>query len=121
MLEEELPSDALKDAVLQEYKDGASEYRTDVTWYHLRQILSPIGNNVRFHLLFKFVQIIMLIPHSNAGIKRVFSLVNRNKNECSDKNRWDSDEILSSIFSVKFAQPESQSKCSDYQPNKKSL
>ena len=85
---------------MQFYKDGTSECRNDVNWYHLRQIRSPIGNNFRFNLLFKVAQIVMLITHSNAG------------------NRLDSDWILSASLSVKLAQPESQSKCFDYQPTK---
>ena len=44
----------------------------------------------------------MLIPHSNAGIKRVFSLVNKNKNESSDRNRLDSGETISAILKVKL-------------------
>ena len=83
---------------MQFYKDGPSECRNDVNWYHLRQIRSPIGNNSRFNLLFKVAQIV--ITHSNAG------------------NRLDSDIILSASLSVKLAQPESQSKCFDYQPTK---
>ena len=51
---------------MQFYKDGTSECRNDVNWYHLRQIRSPIGNNFRFNLLFKVAQIVMLITHSNA-------------------------------------------------------
>ena len=50
---------------MQFYKDGTSECRNDVNWYHLRQIRSPIGNNSRFNLLFKVAQIV--ITHSNAG------------------------------------------------------
>lgn len=52
----------------------------------------------------------MLIPQLNAGIERVSPLVNKSKNECSDRNRMDSEGTLSTILSVKFEQPESQSK-----------
>ena len=70
----EFPSTALNDAILLEHQDGTVEYRIDTIWYHLKQMRSPVGNNLRFNLLFKVAQIILLIPHSNACIERVFSL-----------------------------------------------
>ena len=45
-------------------------------------------------------QIVLLIPHSNAAIERLFSLVNKNKNELSNRNRLDQDKALSSILAV---------------------
>ena len=45
-------------------------------------------------------QIVLLIPHSNTAIERLFSLVNKNKNELSNRNRLDQDKTLSSILAV---------------------
>ena len=59
---------------------------------------SPVGPNYRFKLLFEVVRIVLTIPHSNAGIERLFSLVNKNKNESSDRNRLDIKGIF--IFSI---------------------
>ena len=35
-------------------------------------------------MLFEVARIVLLIPHSNAAIERLFSLVNKNKNDSSD-------------------------------------
>ena len=114
----EFPSTALNDAILLEHQDGTVEYRIDTIWYHLKQMRSPVGNNLRFNLLFKVAQIILLIPPSNACSERVFSLVNKNKNESSDRNRMGQDGSLSAILAVKRDCPEAKTKCFDYKPDK---
>ena len=76
---DELSVNALTDVMLHEFHDGNVEYRMDVIWYNLRQMRSPIGNGYRFHLLFRVACVVVLIPHSNAGIERVFSLVNKTR------------------------------------------
>ena len=35
-------------------------------------------NNQRFELLLKVAKLILITPHSNVGIERVFSIVNKN-------------------------------------------
>ena len=91
----ELQENTLSDAIFAEYDDGSKEYRMDVIWYHLNQIKSPIGNKFSFNLLFRVASIVLMISHSNAGIERVFSMVSKNKNESSDRNRLDQDKTLS--------------------------
>ena len=51
----------------------------------------------------------------------MFSLVNKNKNESSDRNRLDIEGSLSSILTVKLERPESKEKCYLYKPNKELL
>lgn len=114
----ELPRDTLDDATLHRLEDGTVEYRIDVIWYHLRQLRSSIGNNLRFHLLFQVARIVLLIPRSNAGIKRVFTLVNKNKNESSDRNRLNQEGSLSAILAVELDSPEEKAKCFNFQPDK---
>ena len=67
------------------YEEGASdgnkkETRADVIWYYLQKMRSPVGPNYRSKLLLEVARIVLTIPHSNAGIERLFSLVNKNKN-----------------------------------------
>ena len=57
------------------------------------------------------------VPHSNAGIERVYSLVNKNKRLGSERNRLDINGSLASIIAVKLDRPESQTKCYDYAPD----
>ena len=81
-----------------------------------------VGNNDRFSLLFKCaLTVLLLTPHCNASIERVFCLVNKNKSEGSDRNRLDIEGSLSSILAVKFDCPESVSSCLDYDPDDKLL
>ena len=85
----ELPKEAYEEALLSGTSAGHNkEYRVDVIWYYLQEMRSPVGPNYRFKLLFEVARIVLTIPHSSAGIERVFSLVNKNKNESSDRNRY---------------------------------
>ena len=107
----------LSDAILTTYDDGSIEYRMDTIWYILQEIKSPVGNNYRFRTLFEIAKLVLITPHSNAGIERVYSLVNKNKREGSERNRLDIDGSLSSILAVKLDRPESTLKCFNYKPN----
>ena len=68
----------------------------DTIWYHLQSLKSPVGNISRL----KVARIVLLVPHSNAGIERFYSLVNKNKNEGSERNRIEIDGSISSILTV---------------------
>ena len=78
---------------------------------------SVVGNSDRFSLLFKCALVVLLTPHSNASIERVFSLVNKNKSEASNRNQLDIEGSLSSVLAVKLDRPESVSSCLDYDPD----
>lgn len=64
---------------------------------------------------------LLITSYSNAGIERVYSLVNKNKNEGSDRNRFDIEGLLSVILAVKMDQPEAFSKSCDFKPSEKLL
>ena len=74
----------------------------DVIWYHIQLLKNPSASNQCFKLLFRVARLMLIIPHSNAGIERIFSLVNKNKSEGSDSKRLDIEGSLSSILSVKL-------------------
>ena len=66
--------------------------------------------------MFEVAQIVFLIPHSNAAIERLLSLVNKNKTESSDRNPLDQDKTLSSILAVKLDRPDTSSAlCYEFQ------
>ena len=117
--EKELPSNALDEALIKSEDDKViKEYRLDVIWYYLQTLKSALGSP-RFNLLFKVAVIVLVTPHSNAGIERVFSLVNKNKSEGSDRNRLSIEGSLSSILAVKLARPEIYEHCCyKYNPSK---
>ena len=82
---------------------------------------SVVGNNDRFSLLFKSALVVLLTPHSNASTGRVFSLLNNNKSEGSDRNWLDIEGPLLLILAVKLDRPESVSSCLDYDPDDRLL
>ena len=63
----------------------------------------------------------LITPHSNAEIERVYALVNMNKAEGTDRNRLGIEGSLSSILAVKLARPEAFFKCYDFKPDEKLL
>ena len=73
---------------------------------------SSVGNNCRFHNLFAVAKIVLITPHSNVGIERVYSLVNK-----KSKGRLDIDGSLSNILAVKLDRSESSFKCYNYIPS----
>ena len=108
----ELPDEAYEEAFFSGTSDGhKKEYSVDMMRYYLQKMRSPVGSNYRFKLLFEFARFVLTIPHSNAVIEKLFSLVNKNKNGSSDRNRLDIEGSLSSILTVKLERPESKGKC----------
>ena len=104
-------------AILTTYDDGTNDYRMDTVSYLLQEMKSSVGNNYRFHNLFEVAKIVLITPHSNAGIERVYSLVNKNKSEWSVRNRLDIDGSLSNILAVKLDGPEYPIKFYNYMPS----
>ena len=47
--------------------------------YHISKMKSVVGNDDRLSFLFTYALVVLLTPHSNASIDRVFSLVSKNK------------------------------------------
>ena len=72
---EDIPSVIKGSAGLEE----EDPYQVDILWGYLRGVKVPGTNCFAFDLLFKVAQIVMTIPHSNAGVERIFSLINKNK------------------------------------------
>ena len=93
----------------------------DTIWYHLYQIKSLIGSDYRFRNLFNVARLPFLTLHSNVGIERVYSFVNKNKKEGSDRNKLDIEGLLSAISAVKMDQPESFSNVITLNPVKNCL
>ena len=74
-IEEDIPT-SVKESVGLEAEDP---YRVDVLWTYLKDVKKPGTRESEFDLLFKVAEVIMTIPHSNAGEERIFSLINKNK------------------------------------------
>ena len=92
---EDIPS-VVKESIGLEEKDP---YPVDVLWGYLRGVKIPGTNCFAFDLLFKVAEVVMTIPHSNAGEERIFSLINKNKTSSRSSLRLDG--TLSSLIVVK--------------------
>ena len=90
--------------ILTQLMRNENRIKTNTGWTHwliLRNLKSPVGNEVRSGLLFRVANIVLITPHSNAGIESVYNLVNENKPVGSERNRLDIDGLLASILAVK--------------------
>ena len=114
MIESEIK---LEETTISEYDDGSKDYRMDTVWYVFYNLKPPVGNNSLFNLLFQVAKLILIMPHSNAWIERVYSLANNNKRQGTERNHLDIEGLLSSILVVKLDTPESKFACYNYLPD----
>lgn len=70
-----------------------------VLWGYLKGVKTPGTNELMFDLLFKVAEVVLTIPHSNAGEERIFSYINKNKTPSRDSLSLIG--TLSSIITVK--------------------
>ena len=77
----------LDEAVVSDCQDESKEPIMDTIWNHLHLSKPTVGNNSQFKRLFKVARFVLLTPHFNAGIDRVYSLVNKNKRGGSERTR----------------------------------
>ncbi len=54
-------------------------YRMDVIWSYLNTVTDPLTKVPLFKRIGKVAKLVLVLPHSNAGEERVFSMVNQNK------------------------------------------
>ena len=95
-----------------EGEEGTKHYRMDSIWGHVATVKNVDGSQ-SFELLSKVAKLVLVIPHSNAGEERVFSLIRQNKTpsrSCLDPNG-----TLASIIQVKLANHQS---CLAWDPSK---
>ena len=70
-----------------------------VLWGYLKGVRKPGSSTFEFELLFKVAELVMTIPHSNAGEERIFSLINKNKTPSRSSMKLNG--TLSSLIPVK--------------------
>lgn len=110
----DIPQSVWEEAALQENDDdeNVKRIRMDTIVAHLSRMTAPGSNSLRFPRLSRVLQLIMIIPHSNADEERVFSLIRKNKT-CFRPN-LDPDITLQNLIMVKLAIPKP---CQDYEPD----
>ena len=98
----EVPESVWASAVVVD-EESRQHHRMDILWAYLSTMKNPDGM-LRFPMLSKVAHLVLVLPHSNAQEERVFSLVTKNKTAFRPNLRLDG--TLSSILTVKLANPE---------------
>ena len=90
-------------------------YRVDILWYYLASMRLPETSISHFKVLPRIVVIVLVLPHSNASLKRLFSIIRKNKTDMQSSLKLDG--TLSSILSMKTHNPESITLCFKWRPD----
>ena len=80
-------------------------YRMDVLWWYISNMCIPGCSNY----LSKVAQLVLILPHSNAGEEWLFSMVRKNKTDSRSSLKLDG--TLSNILSMKLHYPEGTTSC----------
>uniref|UniRef100_H3AGH1 HAT C-terminal dimerisation domain-containing protein n=1 Tax=Latimeria chalumnae TaxID=7897 RepID=H3AGH1_LATCH len=87
----------------------------DVIWGHLSSLKMADGS-LKFGRISKVAKAVLVLPHSNAGEERVFSMVRRNKS--SFRSSLKVDGTLASLITIKLANKE---QCYNFEPTEEVL
>lgn len=99
--ESSIPQAIWKEALIfEDESTGIKHYRMDIIWGYIASMKNP-DSSYSFQLIPKVAKLILLIPHSNAGEERIFSLIKQNKTQ--SRSSLQSNGTLSSIIQVKLA------------------
>ena len=90
-------------------------YRVDILWYYIASMRLPETSISRFKVLPRIAVIVLVLPHSNASLKRLFSIIRKNKTDMPSSLKWDG--TLSRIISMKTHNPESITLCFKWRPD----
>lgn len=114
--DDEIGTTAFREATTRESDaDCAAQYRMDVLWWYIGELKEPGTRTPRFAKLSQIARLVLIIPHSNAGPERVFSLVRVNRND--QRNRLNYDGTLTSALTVKMDRPDrNDNPCYKYEP-----
>ena len=88
----------------------------NILWSHLSNLTMPNSLAKRFKCLPKLAEIVLVLPHSNAELERLFSVVRKNKTDSRSSLKLDG--TLSSILAMKSKYPESRKPCFKWEPDK---
>lgn len=119
---DDFPKGAFDDAkVIDGNVDGEEvyHYRMDTLWWHISRMEIPQTSIKRFKFLPTVAEIVLLIPHSNAELERLFSIVRKNKTDARSSLKLDG--TLSSILAMKSRYPESHIPCHKFKPDEEMI
>jgi len=109
--DEDIPAHVWNDARIDPCEEGGNvHYRMDTLWHYLSTLKSGDGYQ-RFMKLCRIAKLVLVIPHSNVGEERVFSMVRKNKTPF--RPSLSLDKTLPSLLTVKLATEEP---CHKFEP-----
>ena len=89
-------------------------YRVDILWWYIAHMVTPETTTSRFCYLQKVAELVTVLPHSNAGEERLFSMVRKNKTDSRSSLKLDG--TLSNLLAMKLHYPESVVPCFNWRP-----
>ena len=111
----DIPESVWKESLMfEEEMEGATKghHRMDMIWAYLTQMKNT-DSSLRFKLLSQIARLVLVIPHSNAGEERVFSLIRQNKTQ--NRSSLDANGTLASMIQIKLANSDP---CTKWEPSK---
>ncbi|XP_068677860.1 uncharacterized protein [Montipora foliosa] len=90
-------------------------YRVDILWWHLSQMVIPESSAKRFCHLQNVAELVVVLPHSNAGEERLFSMVRKNKTDSRSSLKLEG--TLSNLLAMKLQYPQDTSPCFKFNPD----
>ena len=119
LADDEIGRNALSEAEIVDGKDEDGNkivhYRVDILWYYITSMRLSETSISHFKVLPRIAVIVLVLPHSNASLKRLFSIIQKNKTDIRSSLKLDG--TLSSILSIKTHNPESRSMCFKWRPD----
>lgn len=90
-------------------------HRVDILWWYLSQMVIPESSAIRCCHLQKVAELVIVLPHSNAGEERLFSMVHKNKTDSRASLKLEG--TLSNLLAMKLQYPEDTSPCFKFNPD----
>ena len=60
-----------------EDEDNSNHYRVDILWWHISKFAIPVTLVKHFKLLPKLADLVLVMPHSNVDLEKLFSIVQK--------------------------------------------
>lgn len=94
-------------------------YMGDFQWWHISQMVIPESSARSFCHLQKVAELIVVLPHSNAGEERLFSMVHKNKTYSPSSLKLVG--TLDKLQAMELKYPKDTSPCFKFNPDENLL
>ena len=113
LADDEIGHNAWSEAAVVDGKDEDDnkivQYHVDILWYYIASMRLPETSISHFKVLPRIAVIVLVPPHSNSSLERLFTVIRKNKTDMRSSLKLD--ETLSIILSMKTHNPKSRTLC----------